>query len=386
MISEIILFISFAFLGYTSLILIRNLFDFKALKDSQPVLAHSKKVSICIPARNEADNIEKCVTSALKQDYENFEVLVLDDNSTDGTTEILEKLSGIIANLVHIKGKPKPDDWLGKPWACHQLSEHATGDYLIFIDADVWLKEDVLKKTLSELSQFDAITIWPEQVVMTFWEKQVIPLIYFALFTLLPSKYVERTPRWIPKALKPKVAPAFSAACGQFIAFTKSTYQAINGHTSVKQEIVEDVELSKQIKKSGFHLKMLRGTDAVYCRMYRSGSELWNGLRKNFFIGFNRNLPLFALMAFLHLVVFVAPIFLFIIGLAVQSNSLIIGSGLVLMIIFIQRTTVNALFNWEIYSALTHSLGVLWFQALGVRCLVDHFSGKKVQWKNRPLP
>lgn len=386
MISEIILFISFVFLGYTSLILIRNLFDFKALKDTQPILEHSKKVSICIPARNEADNIEKCVTSALKQDYENFEVLVIDDNSTDGTTEILEKLSSIITNLVHIKGKPKPDDWLGKPWACHQLSEHATGDYLIFIDADVWLKEDVLKKALSELSQFDAITVWPEQVVKTFWEKQAIPLIYFALLTLLPSKYVERAPRWIPKAIKPRVAPAFSAACGQFIAFTKIAYEAINGHNSVKQEVVEDVELAKQIKKSGFQLKMLRGSDTVFCRMYNSGHELWNGLRKNFFIGFNRNLLFFLLMALLHIVVFIAPFFLFIIGLVTQSNSLIIGSGSVLIMIFVQRVVVNTLFNWEIYSALTHSLGVLWFQALGIRCLIDHFSGKRVQWKDRPLP
>ena len=139
----IILYISIGFLLYTSFILVRNLNDFKALtKSNVPSTAKNAKVSICIPARNEADVIEHCVTSALKQNYPNFEVLVLDDQSTDGTTEILEKLSGIINNLIHIKGEEKPKDWLGKPWACHQLSKAATGEFLIFIDADVWLEED----------------------------------------------------------------------------------------------------------------------------------------------------------------------------------------------------------------------------------------------------
>ena len=103
-----------------------NLIDFKCLKNTiVPDSSEKPKVSICIPARNEASVIERCVTSALKQNYPNFEVLVLDDQSTDGTGEILAKLSGIINNLIHIKGKEKPNDWLGKPWACHQLSKEA---------------------------------------------------------------------------------------------------------------------------------------------------------------------------------------------------------------------------------------------------------------------
>ena len=213
---------------YTSFILVRNLIDFKALKRTNvPKTSDKPKVSICIPARNEADVIERCVTSALKQNYPNFEVLVLDDQSTDGTSEILSKLSGIINNLIHIEGKPKPSDWLGKPWACHQLSLEAKGEILIYIDADVWLEEDVIVKAVSELSTFDAITVWPEQHFETFWEKQVIPLIYFALFTLLPAKYVERAPKWLPASLRSKFAPLFAAACGQFIAFNKSVYDKI---------------------------------------------------------------------------------------------------------------------------------------------------------------
>lgn len=382
----IILYISITFLLYTSVILIRNMFDFKPLKKTRVSEAPtSKKVSICIPARNEVDVIERCVTSALKQNYPNFEVLVLDDQSTDGTSEILDQLSGIINNLNHIKGSSKPDDWLGKPWACHQLSEKASGDILFFIDADVWLDEDAVPKAVSELSTFDAITVWPEQIVETFWERQVIPLIYFALFTLLPAKYVERNPRWLPKELQSKMSPLFAAACGQFIGFNKNCYDLIGGHQSVKNKIIEDVDLAKNLKVSGASFKMLHGADSVFCRMYSNHNELWNGLRKNFFVGFNKNLPFFLSMGILHLIVFIAPIILFIHGFSINSSELLIASSIAIFIIFIQRSLLNFIFKWDIYSACTHALGVLWFQALGVQCLVDFITNKTVQWKGRDV-
>lgn len=382
----IILYISIGFLLYTSFILVRNLNDFKALQKSNvPNSTKSPKVSICIPARNEADVIEHCVTSALKQNYPNFEVLVLDDESTDGTTEILEKLSGIINNLVHLKGEDKPENWLGKPWACHQLSKAATGEFLIFIDADVWLEEDTIPKAVNELSNFDAITVWPQQIVETFWEKQVIPLIYFALFTLLPAKYVERAPRWLPSSLRSKFAPLFAAACGQFIAFNRTVYDKIGGHESVKDQIIEDVELAKNIKSGGLSLRMLHGANSVYCRMYANHKDLWNGLRKNFFVGFGKNIVFFLAMAIMHLVVFLAPFLIFIYGFQINSSELLITSSISILIIFLQRATLNFIFKWDIYSSFTHVIGVLWFQALGVQCLGDFFMNRSVSWKGRKL-
>jgi len=382
----IFLYISVGFLIYTSFILGMNLIDFKGLKNTiVPDSSEKPKVSICIPARNEATVIERCVTSALKQNYPNFEVLVLDDQSTDGTGEILDKLSGIINNLIHIKGKEKPNEWLGKPWACHQLSEAASGEILIFIDADVWLDEDAIPKAVAELSDVDAITVWPEQIVESFWEKQVIPLVYFALYTLLPSRYVEQAPKWLPSFLRKQLAPKFAAACGQFIAFNKSVYSKINGHESVKDQIIEDVELAKTIKSRRLTLKMLHGVDSVFCRMYSNDSELWNGLRKNFFVGFGKNTVLFLLMSVLHLIVFVAPFFTFIYGFKVNSVELLIWSSISLMLIFTQRAILNFIFKWDIYSSFTHSIGVLWFQVLGIQCLIDHFTGKSVSWKGRNL-
>lgn len=382
----ILLYISVGFLIYTSFILGMNLIDFKGLKNTiVPDSSEKPKVSICIPARNEASVIERCVTSALKQNYPNFEVLVLDDQSTDGTGEILAKLSGIINNLIHINGKEKPNEWLGKPWACHQLSEAASGEILVFIDADVWLDEDAIPKAVKELSDVDAITVWPEQTVESFWEKQVIPMIYFALYTLLPARYVEQIPKWLPSFLRKRFVPKFAAACGQFIAFNKNAYTKINGHESVKDQIIEDVELAKIIKCNGLTIKMLHGVGSVYCRMYSSDSELWNGLRKNFFVGFGKNTVLFVLMSILHLIVFVAPVFTFIYGFQVNSVELLVWSSISLIMIFSQRAILNFIFSWDIYSSFTHAIGVLWFQALGVQCLKDHFTGKSVRWKGRNL-
>jgi chlorobactene glucosyltransferase len=380
------LYISIGYLVFTGLVLLRNLIDFKALNNTNvPNRTEDVKISICIPARNEVDVIERCVTSALKQNYTNFEVIVLDDQSTDGTSEILEQLSGIINNLIHLKGKAKPDDWHGKPWACHQLSEAAKGDVLIFIDADVWLDEEVVPKALTELSSFDAITIWPEQIVDTFWEKQVIPLIYFALYTLLPAKYVEQAPQWLPNSLKAKFAPLFAAACGQFIAFNRKAYDTIGGHRSVKKEIIEDVQLAKNIKSSGLSLKMLHGVNSVFCRMYTTTSDMWNGFRKNFFVGFNSNIFFFLIMAVLHVIVFILPLIGFIYGFQIDDNEVFLLSSISCILIFLQRAILNFIFKWDIYSAFTHFIGVLWFQFLGIRCLIDYFTNRSISWKGRNL-
>ena len=382
----IIFYITVGYLLFTSLVFLRNLFEFKGLvnlpSNNDKFIP---KVSICIPARNEAPVIERCITSALKQDYENFEVLVFDDESTDGTKQIVQGLSGIIKNLILIEGSKKPEDWLGKPWACHQLGKAATGDILLFIDADVTLNEHVLQKSVEQLKQFDTITIWPQQQLESFWEKMVIPLIYFALWTLLPAIYVQQYPKWLPGSLKTKMSSKFAAACGQFLAFNRRVYEVIGGHEAVKDQVVEDVELAKKIKSMGFTLRMLHGAKSVYCRMYTSHSEIWSGLRKNFFTGFNKNVPLFGVMALVHLLVYVLPFIVLGVGIFKQNAELIIQSSILASIILIQRMTLSALFKWDMLYSLLHPFSVLWYQVLGIQCLIDYFIDKKAVWKGREV-
>ena len=381
---DILLYIAATYLGFTIFVFVRNLFEFRSLSNQLPFDPNTDPaplVSICIPARNEEAVIERCVTSALKQNYPNFEVLVLNDNSTDRTTEILNNLSKIINNLHHLNGEPKPDDWLGKPWACHQLSKKANGEYLIFIDADVWLEEDAITKAVNALQKSDAITVWPKQHVKTFWEKLVIPMIYYGLYTLLPARYVEENPKWLPLKLRKKLAPQFAAACGQFIAFNKSAYTKIGGHSTVKQEIVEDVELAKTIKKNNLKITMFDGAQTVNCRMYHSHRDIFEGLRKNFFVGFGRNVPLFLFMATMQFIVFVVPV----IALFSTNTDTRTFAAVLIGIFVLQRWILDFRFGWNPLVSLLQPLTIIWYEVLGIRCLWDHFTGKKARWKGREV-
>ncbi len=380
-----LLYFCIAFLLGTFAVLLRNLYEFQALKEIPPIHEQDAPfVSICIPARNEEAVIERCVTSALKQDYPTFEVLVLDDNSTDGTSEILEQLSGIITNLKHLKGAPKPTEWLGKPWACHQLSKEAKGQIIVFIDADVWLESDAIGKTVSRLKHRDSITIWPQQHLKSFWENMIIPMFLYALYTLLPAIYVERSPRWMPNFLRSKLDDKYVAACGQFLAFRRSTYDEIGGHEAVRNEVVEDMALARNLKSAGFLLQMLHGVDAVHCRMYNSHAEIWNGFKKNFLPGFG-NLFEFVFMGILHLIVFILPVFTLGIGIIEKQPSTIILSIITLSLILIQRILLSILFKWNILYSFLHPVSVLWFQFLGVISIFYKALGIKSSWKGREV-
>ncbi len=373
------------FMILTTAVLLRNRFEFKSIADQSLLnVANQPKVSICVPARNEENVIEKCVKSLIDQTYENKEILVLDDNSTDTTPDILKHLSSSSDQLKIINGKPKPEDWLGKPWACHQLSQKASGDILVFIDADVWLEPDTISKATCKLSNIDALTVWPQQRVHGFLEKLIVPTIYFALLTLLPATYVERSPRWMPGFLKSFLNPKFVAACGQFIAFNKSAYNGINGHQGVKEAVVEDMELARNLKNNGFTLSMMNGINSVYCRMYTSGSEIWQGLQKNFLAGFGSSFE-FIFMGILHLLFFVFPFFTLVIGY-LNNDQILLGLSILIILLYIfQRLILNIWFKWNWWMAIFHPFAIIWYQLLGLKCILNRIFGWKSSWKGRPV-
>lgn len=381
---EILLIIAATYLLFTLFVYVRNIFEFKSLEKAiqQPENQNpSPLVSICIPARNEERVIERCISSAMKQDYPNFEILVLDDQSEDKTPDILKKLSEIVNNLKHFEGKPKPDGWLGKPWACQQLSEQAKGEILVFIDADVWLEEHAISKAVNNLSHSDVITVWPKQQLKTFWEKVVIPIVYYGLYTLLPSKYVEETPKWLPQNLRNKYGHEFAAACGQFIAFNRTAYNKINGHAAVKDKVLDDVELAKEVKRQSLKLIMYEGHHSVNCRMYHSNNEIFNGLRKNFFVGFGNNTLLFLAMAALQIIVYVLPWIILITGTPLLQWY----AGILILITLLQRWYLDFKYKWNPLFSLLHPIAILWYEVLAVRCLWDYYTGSKPDWKGRKV-
>lgn len=383
------IYISLVYLLVTSIIFWMNKQDLEYLyRSTSDHLSDKPSVSICIPARNEERAIERSVQSALDQTYSKVEVVVLNDESTDATPNILDRIKkNNQEKLYIIQGENKPDNWIGKPWACHQLSEKASGELLLFMDADAWLEPNAVNRIVQSMrhQHVDFITVWPIQKLGTFWEKVVIPVMYYGLLSLLPARYVHRKPQWLPSSLERKFASSFAAACGQCMVFSQKAYQAIGGHQSVKDEIVEDVALAKQIKRNGFTMRMYHGRGAVHCRMYTSEDEMWQGFRKNFLALYNNSIPTFIFMAVLNFIVYVAPFATLLLGIILENLSLAFLSIVAVGLIIVQRLVLARWYQWELSYAVTHPLGVLWFLRLGLQVLTDYFSGISPQWKGRPI-
>ena len=262
-------------------ILLRNLIDLPGLPKHSP--KQGALVSVLVPARNEALNIERCVRSLLRQQYAPFELLVLDDGSTDATPELLRRLAIESGGKMRvIQGEPLPDGWHGKSWACSQLGRQAKGERLLFTDADTMHEPDALRRTVGamESSGADMLSLMPHQELGSFWEKLVVPLVHVILMCYLPLRFVRTSRR-----------AAFCFANGQFILFRRHFYNRINGHAAVKDALVEDVWLCKSVKKAGGTVVAFNGTDVVSCRMYRNFREIWEGFSKNLFAALGYSTP-----------------------------------------------------------------------------------------------
>ncbi len=251
-------------------------------------------VSALVPARNEESAIEACVRRLAAEQV--HEIIVCDDQSTDETPRILARLQQELPNLRVIPGIPLPEGWVGKPHACHRLAAAATGDRLLFVDADTFLQPQALKRLDSLMADADCVTAVPRQVLGSFGERLMLPLLHLTYTA------------WLPLALIPRSKdPRFVAANGQIVYITREAYARIGGHEAVRQEVVEDMVFCRRVKEVGDTLVFADGHDIARCRMYSSGREVWEGFSKNLFEGLGESLVLLAGVLTLHLVCFVLP-------------------------------------------------------------------------------
>lgn len=281
-------------LTITTVVVIYNFLTAPNLNNSFPV-DEEPLVSVLVPARNEEENIRNCVTNIAAQDYPNLEIVVLDDESEDGTPKILSELSSQHKNLTIIKGGKLREGWLGKNWACAQLAEKAAGRYMLFIDADVEIERETVSGAVRLMTRkrLSMLSIFPTQIIRSLGEWLTVPSMKWLLLTFLPLRFVYASKN-----------RSFAAANGQFIMFDRREYRRLGGHEAVKSEIVEDMEFIRIFKEEGQPVMTGIGSDKVFCRMYRSITEGIDGFSKNFFPGFGIPSPLFvsllALLAFLY--------------------------------------------------------------------------------------
>ena len=271
---------SFSFFGLITVLV--NFFTVKRF-DQYPLAEKLPFVSILVPARNEALNIASCVDSLLAQDYPDFEVIVLNDNSTDDTSRILAGLVQTDPRLRVLKGALLPDGWLGKHWACHQLDRAAKGELILFTDADTRHTPDMLRASVSALiaEHADLLTAFPHEQIVTWGERLLVPIIGWGIFTFVPIRLVQKM-RW----------PALSVTLGQFMLFRRIAYDAVGGYAAVKSEVIDDICLGRLIISTGGEWRLLNGSRHVSCRMYRGFWEAVNGFSKSMFAVFDyRILP-----------------------------------------------------------------------------------------------
>jgi hypothetical protein len=251
----------------------------------------SALVSVLIPARNEADKIASLLHQLSFHDYKKLEIIVYDDQSDDETASIVKSVAATDSRIRLIRGGSLPDGWLGKSHACHRLAQQAKGDYLLFLDADVHIKNGLIRSSLHQLRKHKLalLSIFPQQQMYSLAEKISVPLMNWILASLLPL-ILTRKSAW----------PAFSAANGQFMLFDAGVYRQHHFHKRVKQHKAEDIAISRDIKKLGFSTQTLLSNGQISCRMYTSLAEAVQGFAKNVFSFFGDSMPtamLFALIA-----------------------------------------------------------------------------------------
>ncbi|MGH8776016.1 MAG: glycosyltransferase family 2 protein [Jiangellaceae bacterium] len=268
-----------------------------ATRAARPTGRLGTRVSLLVPARDEERNLRRTLPGLLAQPAD--EILVLDDRSRDATARVVAELAGTDARVRVLSGAPLPPGWVGKTWACHQLAAAATGDVLVFCDADVTLAPGALRSLLAEAEhqQADVFSVFPRQATETLAERLIVPLIDDVLLCFLPHGLLRRP------------IPAAATANGQLLAFHRAAYDKLDGNRGVRAAIVEDVRLARQARRLGLRLGLALGGDMVCARMYEGYRSTVAGFGKSLLAAHGGSGPVLAGGAGWHLLAYTAPWF-----------------------------------------------------------------------------
>jgi chlorobactene glucosyltransferase len=361
--------------GYFLLLSVSNVVWLR-LSSHKPRLRRGRKVSVLVPARNEEKNIRSCVDSLLQQTYSNYEIVILDDQSTDGTWDIIAGYQERFPGRVRaVQGEPLSEGWLGKPHAMQQLAAVAAGEYLMFTDADTVHGSESIAWAVTNLEfhRADCLSGYVFQEMNTLGEQFIVPATYIMSAMLLPLWLIAAVP-----------TPGISFAIGQLLLFRRSAFEAINGYAQVRGEISDDLAIARALKKAGFREVFLDIRRHVRCRMYEGYRASFNGLSKNIYDIARRRSALFAVAMTLLVAFVVLPLAL----LPIQILTGAAGAGRTLLCVaaFLLAWSVvlydRGLRWWAplLYPVLfLHLLYMAWW------CFAQILAGHGVRWKGRTM-
>lgn len=360
------------FLCIISLALCLNSFrNYFLLRTPVQALEGTPKISVLIPARNEEDSIAKLIKSLQAQTYSQFEVRILDDDSSDETFHVSLDAIGV-DDRFHVQRSRDsiPQGWLGKAWACQRLANSAEGDIFCFIDADVTLAPDALYASLQLMQSLDVDVLcpYPRQVTFTVLSRIVQPLLQWSWMTSLPLDLALKSPR-----------PSLSAGNGQLLLITREKYVQIKGHESVKSEILEDIELVKVVKQSGGKGGVWDGSTFAECTMYTTNSELIEGYAKSMWQAFG-SIPRGLFIAFSLLVLYLSPF----VGLFSNDSLSQVLALVAILSSLLNRLLVHVHFHYRPLDALLYPLSFLAFAALMIISSARKRRGL-LSWKERAI-
>lgn len=362
-----------------------------ALKRKQATKSgKSPSVSIIVPARNEEGNIRRCVESLLEQDYDSYEVIVVDDGSLDGTSAILDEIAQSHSHgsrLWVLRLRDLPEGWAGKPHALHAGVQEAHGEWLLFTDADTWHAPAALRFAVTKAVEegIDLLTLGTTQELPGFWNKVMMPMAYLGISMQYPIKKVN-------DPLSP-----VAIANGQYILIRRETYDIVGGYArpDLRNTLLDDRDLAHVVKENGFRLQFVDGRELVHVRMYTSLRETWRGWRKNAFLGSRGGLP-FVLLQLLGLpIISILPFVLLLIGLlrpsddkkgrsgTVSNNEVRVAALLELGPLLGYRLWMDRQLGVPWYYALTHPLAGAMFEGILAQSAWRVLSHKGVDWRGR---
>lgn len=323
-------------------------------------------VSVLIPARNEETNIATILSDLQQQDYQNMEVIVFNDQSTDRTAEMVQEFSNIDNRIKLINSTGLASGWLGKNYACHSLAKQASGDFLLFLDADVHLMKDIINRTIgyATRNELGLLSIFPTQRMKTLGERFTVPIMNFILLSLLPLLLVQKS-RFV----------SLSAANGQFMLFNATIYKKYLPHKEMKNHRVEDIAIARYLKRNNIKIACLTGDQDIQCRMYTDAGEAIRGFSKNVLSFFGESV-FFSILFWLITTVGFIPILI-----THGTKEFVLYAAVILLIrVFISISSKQSVVkNILLLIPQQFALGVIISRA------IQNKFKKKYQWKGRNI-